>query len=312
MIRKYINNIIILQWVITSVLLFICCYQTSLAATYELPYKGDLIGEIQNAKAKSGETLLDIGRRYGAGKNEIITANPAISPTKRLPRGTEVLIPAQYILPAAPRTGIVINLAEMRLYYYPPSENIVITEPVGIGLDSDKQWFTPTGVTEVIEKKKHPSWYPPLNVKEEALRKGNHIPDRFPPGRDNPLGSHMLRLGWRTYLIHGTNRPEGVGSRVSAGCLRMYPESIKQLYKLVPVGTQVRIINQPFKAGWLNGHLYLEAHAPLQEDQLKYDRDYTALSEIISHKITDSTQSIKWKTVKKAADNLSGIPIAIG
>lgn len=283
------------------------------AEIFPLPSNGDVIGQVSIVKAKHGETLLDVGRRFGAGMDEIIAANPRINQIQYLGFGKKVLIPSQYILPATARVGIIINLAELRLYYFPPGKNFVITEPVGIGRDNDSEWFTPTGFTEVIEKQKDPSWYPPESVREEAARNGTPIPKKFPPGKENPLGGYMLRLGWWSYLIHGTIRPEGVGSRVSAGCIRMYPESIETLYHLVAIGTPVRIINEPFKTGWLNGKLYFEAHKPLLEDEDKYTIDFASVVQQVNRKAQQRHHvTIKWSVIEKATKRSSGIPQIVG
>ncbi|STX47327.1 putative ErfK/YbiS/YcfS/YnhG family protein precursor [Legionella hackeliae] len=203
------------------------------ALTFVLPTQGDVIGEIQYVNPEMGESLSEVGMRYDIGYYEMIRANPQISPTSLLDERTTVLIPSQFILPNVPREGIVINLAEYRLYYFPPDENIVVTMPVGIGREG---WTTPLGLTKVVSKERNPVWRPTANVIAEAAKHGAPIPNEFPPGEDNPLGRHVLRLGWPTYLIHGTNRRDGVGARVSAGCLRMMPDDIEYLYSMVKRG----------------------------------------------------------------------------
>lgn len=174
------------------------------------------------------------------GYNEMVKANPHIDPNVILSPQTHVLIPSQFTLPQVPRHGIVINLADYRLYYFPENDNVVMTYPVGIGR---KGWSTPCGLTKIVTKQVNPIWHPSVNVQAFAEKKGVLMPDEFPPGPGNPLGKYALRLGWPTYLIHGSNHQGGIGERVSAGCIRMLAEDIENLYELVNVGTPVRIIN---------------------------------------------------------------------
>lgn len=245
-------------------LLMITLVNTSLAVTFVLPAEGDVIGEIKYARPQVGETLSEVGIRYDIGYYEMIRANPQVDSTRPLPPQTRLLIPSQFILPLVPREGLVINLAEYRLYYYPPNDNVVITMPVGIGREG---WTTPIGVTKVTIKERDPIWRPTSNVRAEAAKNGIPIPKVFPPGDGNPLGRHVLRLGWPTYLIHGTNRRDGVGARVSAGCIRMMPEDIEYLFDFVSVGTPVRVLNEPVKFGFYKGALYIQAHPLLAEQK---------------------------------------------
>lgn len=232
------------------------------AATYPLKANSDLVGDILYVKPQSGENLSTVGIRYGIGYYEMVRANPMLDPVRPLLPKTRITIPSQFILPQVQREGLVINLAEYRLYYFPPGEHRVITMPVGIGREG---WTTPIGQTRVTKKEQDPVWHPTANVRAEAARNGTPIPDIFPPGDGNPLGRHVLRLGWPTYLIHGTNLRDGVGSRVSAGCIRMMPEDIAALYNIVPVGTPVQVINEPIKFGRLNKRLYVQIRPQLVE-----------------------------------------------
>jgi len=223
---------------------FILCalLKFSFAATFVIPSKGNLIGENEYTRPYPGETLGDVGIRYDIGYQEIAKANPTIDPNTILPPQTRVLIPSQFVLPNVPRHGLVINLASYRLYFFPENENVVMTYPVGIGR---KGWNTPLGLTKITSKQINPSWYPSAKVIAYAAEKGVLMPDVFPPGASNPLGKHVLRLGWPTYLIHGSNHPDGIGEMISAGCIRMLPEDIENLFALVSVGTPVRIIDEP-------------------------------------------------------------------
>lgn len=217
----------------------------SLGATFVLPASGNLVGEIKYTRSAIGETIDEVGRRFNVGYYEMVKANPHVDANHTLANNTALIIPAQFILPNVPRKGIVINLAEYRLYYFPEDENVVITFPVGIGREG---WDTPLGLTKLTAKVVNPAWRPTAKLRAAAEEMGAPIPEVFPSGPDNPLGSHVLRLGWPTFLIHGTNRVDGIGAKVSAGCIRMLPDDIEYLYSLVHIGTPVRIINEPIKA----------------------------------------------------------------
>ena len=227
------------------------------AATYPLPAPGnDIVGGVSVAIVAEGETLIDIARVHGLGYQELMDANPDLDPWLP-PTGAEVTLPTRYILPSAPRRGIIVNIAEMRLYYYPPpaadGAGVVLTFPIGIG---EEGYSTPLGITSVIAKAEDPPWVVPASILAEYARAGTPLPRVVPPGPDNPLGRHSLRLGWSSYLIHGTNKAFGIGMRVSHGCIRMYPEHVERLYHLVPVSTPVWVIDQPNKLGREDGRLF--------------------------------------------------------
>lgn len=227
-------------------LLFIGFSHFACATALVLPATGDVVGEIQYALSKGNETIEEVGRRFDVGYHEMIRANPHIDAGHPLVANSQLVIPSQYILPRVPRKGIVINLAEYRLYYFPEDENVVITFPIGIGR---KGWKTPLGNTKIVAKQINPSWRPTAKLRIEAEKNGDFLPDEFPASPYNPLGQYALRLGWPTYMIHGTNknRTNGIGDRVSAGCIRMFPEDIEYLFHMVSVGTPVRIINATIK-----------------------------------------------------------------
>lgn len=237
---------------------------TAGAATYELPADGsDVVGEVATVVASYEDTLVDIARRHGFGFQEIVSANPGVDVW--VPgEGTEIVLPGRFVLPAVPRRGIVLNIAEYRLYYFPEAatgeQPVVMTYPISIGR---QDWETPIGVTRIVQKVVDPAWYPPESVREEHAAEGRPLPPIVPPGPENPLGSRAMRLGLPGYLIHGTNRPAGVGMRVTHGCLRMFPEDIEYLFERVPLETPVRIINEPVKLGWDGDQLVMEAHEPL-------------------------------------------------
>ncbi len=285
------------------------------AAVYPLPPADvDIIGEVKTVKVREGETLLDIGRRYGVGYEEMRQANPGVDMWVPEP-GTEITLPLRRILPSGPREGIVLNVAEMRLYYYPPAAKgapaTVETYPVSIGR---MDWKTPLGVTKIVAKQKNPVWYLTENIKKEWRADGRNPPDFIPPGPDNPLGEHVLRLGLPTYLIHGTNNPWGIGMRVTHGCVRMYPEDIASLYDRVPVNTTVRIINEPVKVGWFAGQLYVEVHQELEENQPGTGQPElvkSVVEKVAAELDRFSDVRVDYQRIRRAASERMGIPVVI-
>ena len=239
---------------------------------FELAYADQsVVGELQVVVVEGDNTLSDLARTYGLGYDEIVAANPGVDPW--LPGvGTRVLLPTQYVLPPV-RDGVVLNIAAKRLYYFPPRTDgeapSVYTFPVGIGRVG---WETPIGATTVIAKARDPHWYVPWSVQQEHKVAGNPLPAVVPPGPDNPLGAFVLKLDMPGYLIHGTNKPYGVGMRVSHGCVRLYPEDIEFLFPEVAIGAAVSIMNEPFLLGERDGELFFEAHAPLEDDTVNADK----------------------------------------
>jgi L,D-transpeptidase ErfK/SrfK len=254
-------------------LLFASMISIVRAATYDLPVEGsDVVGEVVITTASFDDTLVDLARRNGVGYEDIVRANPNVNiwvPGE----GTEVVIPTRFVLPAGPRRGIILNLAEYRLYYFPEPDGdapaVVMTYPISIGR---MDWETPLGNTKVIQKVVNPAWYPPQSVRDEHAAEGRPLGRIVPPGPDNPLGERAMRLGLPGYLIHGTNKPAGVGMRVTHGCLRMFPEDIEFLFKEIAINTPVRIVNEPVKIGWQGDALLLEAH-PILESAPKITTD---------------------------------------
>ena len=420
------------------------------AETFPMPVAGDdLIGSLKHARARQEDTLIDIARRFSVGQDEMVMANQNVD--RWLPKaGTEVLIPQEFILPDAPRAGIIVNIPEMRLYYFPvkprpvpvkkspvtsakkasaavnctpmqgaqrnvkvPSEKVVasvsgktktqgakpqtpaptkqgaaskdtksakpakpaavqgkkvsqarpcvpvtqakkpeapkpvvaetpefdasvtgevISFPVSMGR---MDWRTPLGMTRVVNKQKDPSWTPPASIKREHAAKGDPLPDVVPPGPDNPLGKYAMRLGVSGYLIHGTDaaKADGIGMRVTHGCMRMYNEDVAKLFPLVPVGAPVYLVNQPVKLGWKNGWLYMEVSQPLDEDagiqghdpdenvtkaQLEWEDEQRAsfllkLANTAISKLKDRSElSINMDKVRKAVFKPTGVPLVIG
>ncbi len=284
---------------------------TLLAESFLLPENGDdVIWAIGLTTTRHEDTLSDLAWAYDQGYREIRHANPGVDPW--LPgEGTEIIIPSRYILPDAPRKGIVINVPEMRLYYFPKTRESeparVYTYPISIGR---RDWSTPHGVTRIISKIKDPTWTPPKSIKKEHAERGDPLPDVVPAGPDNPLGQFAMRLGIPGYLIHGTNKPYGLGMRVTHGCIRLYPKDIKELFEQIPVGTPVRIVDQPYKAGWLKGKLYIEAHPPLEESDKK---GYQLLVNAISKAFEKVGKGkVDWNKVKQVAQEHTGMPVLVG
>jgi L,D-transpeptidase ErfK/SrfK len=226
--------------------------------------EASVVGQVQRIFAQHEDTFVDIAREYNLGFDELRQANPGIDPW--LPgEGTLVVLPTQFILPQAVRDGIVINLASKRLFYYPaPAEDgtrYVMTFPIGIGKSESP---TPIGVTSVVSKLADPTWYVPASIRAEYEAAGNPLPSKVLPGPDNPLGKYMLGLGFPSYLLHGTNKPAGVGMQVSHGCVRLFPENIEFLFQDAEVGIPVEIVDQPYLVGWDGEVLYFESHPPLE------------------------------------------------
>ncbi len=238
---------------------------------FELAPQQQLVGETQVLFARYENTFSAIGRQYNLGYEEMRRANPGVD--QWLPgEGTPIYLPTQTILPDAPKTGIVVNVPAMRLFYFTTEKPAtaggaevlkVSTHPVGIGTEG---WATPFGEAKVMQKAKDPTWYVPASVRKEHAERGDPLPSIVPPGPDNPLGAYAMTLSLPGYLIHGTNKPAGVGMRSSHGCIRLYPEDIEALFGRVARGTAVRLVNQPVLAAWHDGQLYLEVHPPLAEE----------------------------------------------
>jgi L,D-transpeptidase ErfK/SrfK len=277
-------------------------------AEFQLPAEGmDLVGELTEVVAGYEDTLSDMARAHGLGFEEITRANPDVDAW--LPgEGTAVELPTRFLLPRAPREGIVVNLPELRLYYYPPGGKTVLTFPISIGR---MEWGTPLGRAKVVSKVVDPSWYPPESIRQEHAADNRPLPRVVPPGPDNPLGRHAMRLSLPGYLIHGTNKPAGVGMRVTHGCIRMYPEDIAALFKIVPVNTPVRIVNQPYKLGWGEDGLYLEAHPPLDEDQAGEQWTPTAITRLLVEATEERAAQLDWERAESVFRSASGIPLHI-
>ena len=294
-------------------LVLLIAHAPAWTAVYALPPDGDdVIGAPTTTQARASDTLVNLGREYNMGYREMRLANPDVDPW--LPgEGTTIRLPSQHILPDAPREGLVLNLAEMRLYYYPPKDSEyagkVITYPLGVGREG---WATPLGTTRIVRTRANPTWTPPESIKAEHAEAGDPLPDVVPAGPDNPLGEYALYLALPSYLLHGTNKPGGIGLRVSHGCIRLYPEDIAALYSMVDAGTPVRIINQPYKVGWHDGDLYLEAHPP-DGDGFDNVEAYTPLVEQIIAATRERPKfPVDWDKAQAMAKTANGVPRIIG
>jgi L,D-transpeptidase ErfK/SrfK len=277
----------------------------------------DVVGEVQITLASKDDTLPDIARRFNVGYEEITRANPGVDPW--LPgAGRSIVVPTRFVLPDAPREGIVINVAAMRLYYFPPHKKgeaqVVYTHPIGIGKVG---WSTPQGVTSVVSHVKDPVWRPSAALRKDHFDdNGEQLPAVVQPGPDNPLGKFELTLGWPSYLIHGTNKPYGVGLRSSHGCIRLYPEDIEKIFQMVTNGTHVRVVNQPFLFGAHDQQLYLQAYSVLEDDARDWEH---AQKKLLSHALAMHIQKtlqasgtqVDWHRVAAITKAPRGIPIAV-
>lgn len=245
--------------------------QSVLAVSYPLPPEGSrLVGSVQVATVPQGNTLpLEaFAAQYGQGLSNMLEANPGVDPF--LPKaGSELVIPQQVILPDTVRQGIVVNVAEMRLYYYPKDSNTVEILPIGIGQagrETPRNW-----VTAVERKQEGPTWSPTPNTRREYAKEGKTLPAMVPAGPDNPMGLYAIYIG-KLYAIHGTNANFGIGLRVSQGCIRLRNDDIKYLFDNVPVGTRVQLIDQPVKATVEpDGSRWIEVHEPLSRNRAEFE-----------------------------------------
>ena len=284
---------------------------TTVSYTLKAP-DASLIGNLGKIQAENKDTLPDLARANGLGYQEIKLANPGVD-TWLPGEGTEVVLPTLFVLPVTPHVGIVLNIPEMRLYYFPPQDSDqaaeVITHPIGVGRQG---WSTPYMNTRIIQKKTRPAWYPPESIRKEHAEQGDPLPKRVPPGPNNPLGNYAMRLGLPEYIIHGTNMPFGIGMRVSHGCIRLYPEDIKSLFQQVKLRTPVRIVNQPYKVGRYNDKIYLEAHPFMEEDAEQFEGNLTSVVEMLIKITGDRGYQLDWGLAQSVIAESNGIPVEIG
>jgi len=257
-----------------------------------------VLGSPRSYQVRANESLFEVARKFDVGINAMVAANPETDPW--IPSvGSLIVIPTSWILPDLPtRSGIVVNIPELRLYYFPRERSrSVVTFPLGIG---DQGRDTPTGSYWVIDKITNPAWHVPKSIRAESP----HLPNVVPSGSDNPLGSHALRLSRSSVLIHGTNRPWGIGRRSSHGCLRLYPEDIVKLFKLVAKGTRVTIVDQPIKVCVQGGRVFVEAHR-LESETVDVGR---AMHLLASKNLVARTDFAK---LIRAIEEMKGIPVDV-
>jgi len=283
----------------------------SVPASAAAVYDKDYVGKMEVYRAKYEDTLVHLARKYGLGFVEMRAANPKLDAW--IPgEGARVVLPTQALLPDAPREGIVLNLAEMKLYLFEKPGQAPIVYSISPGREGLN---TPVGSTTIQSKKVGPTWRPTARMRKEDPE----LKEFYPPGPDNPLGTHALYLGWPEMRIHGTNKPYAIGRRASSGCIRMYPESIKDIYNRVPVGTKVTSVDQPVKVGWIDDKMYVEV-SPTQEQSLRVESD---MGELMSYEITTEdmkritrkagslAQNIDWEAVRKAVREHRGYPVPV-
>ncbi len=266
----------------------------------------DLIGRLAVVRLEKGDTLPDVARHFGLGINSVGAANPGVDVW--VPQaGERILLPLRFILPDAPRRGIVINLASMRLFQFKEENDSlsVSTYPLGVGT---LERPSPMGQMYVARKVARPTWHVPASIAADHRKRGDPLPAKVPPGPQNPLGEYALYLSKPTYLIHGTNKPASIGLRATHGCIRLYPEDVKRLYESTPVKTPVRIVNQPYLLGRWNGVVYLEVHGrPEDLDTAEFDKIFAKLRNMEK----ESGAPLDWSRIKKVLAEGRGIPVPI-
>lgn len=279
-------------------------------ASYPIP-SGDesIIGSLQYSSADSNQSIAEVGLQYDVGYNALENANPHMDLAKRLHYGTKLTIPTQHLLPNAPREGIVINLPEMRMYYYLPESGKVLTYPIGIGKVGKTIPIVQATITKKVE---NPTWVPPPDIREFNLKQGIILPKIMPPGPDNPLGPYAIYMSIPTFLIHSTIFPESIGKRASFGCIRMYESDIKKFFPSIQNGIPVEIINLPIKLAWHKNKLYVEAHHPLDEHSTESNSSLSGMVDAISQLTKNQPTLIDWQGAFYISQERDGIPHDIG
>ncbi|MET5961420.1 L,D-transpeptidase [Citrobacter amalonaticus] len=286
--------------------------QSALAVSYPLPPEGSrLVGNPLTITVpdKNTQPLEAFAAQYGQGLSNMLEANPDVDVF--LPKsGSTLIVPQQIILPATVRQGIVVNVAEMRLYYYPNGSNTVEIFPIGIGQagrETPRNW-----VTRVERKQEAPSWTPTANTRREYASRGESLPAFVPAGPDNPMGLYAIYIG-KLYAIHGTNANFGIGLRVSQGCIRLRNDDIEHLFQNVPVGTRVQIIDQPVKTTTEpDGSCWIEVHEPLSRNRAEYESDRKVPLPITPvMRSFMSAEGVDTNRVSEALERRSGMPVNI-
>jgi len=284
---------------------------TNVASATELPLAAGLpaAGAVGGDVVQSGDTLMDVAWRDDLGYTQLVAANRGIDPW-RPAAGSRIVLPSFYLLPAAPHRGLVVNLAEERLFYYPPGGRTVETYPIGIAVEPGA---TPIGKTRIVAKEAQPTWYPPASIRAQRP----DLPRAIPSGPDDPLGAFALFLGWPGFLVHGTNKPDSVGRRVSHGCFHLYPEDIARLYREVPIGTTADIVSEPVELQWVGTALFLEVHPSadqaeaLESGGTPVPSPPADLATRVIAAAGDDAARVDWPAVTRAGLERNGIPVQI-
>ena len=308
----------VLLTLVVLILSLVGVNQRVVSSSFELPQDGStVVGRVRVLAPSSDNTLVDIARHFNLGHHEIIGANPGVNVW--LPGvGVDVVVPGQFILPPKPWEGVVINIPQRRLFYFPEAEEgqapQVMTFPVSIAREG---WSTPLGLTQVIAKHKDPAWFVPSSIRKEKFEEGElDFPTYFPPGPNNPMGMLAIQIGFPGIFIHGTNRPWGVGMRVSHGCLHLYPEDAALLFPTIKAGTSVRVIDQPFLVGVLGDRLLMTSYKPISEygeTDSAFTRAVIALAPYIRQRSDENKliYDVEWKKVDGLLENQQTVPLDI-
>lgn len=297
------------QWLIA--LLALVFIENVDALTYALPGDGaTVIGDMKDSASVPGDSLVSVARRYDLGYVELLEANPEVKASDQLDDKQRLVLPTEFILPDATHRGLVINVAELRLYFYKPGTREVVTFPVGIGRQG---WNTPLGQTYVARKQLDPTWHVSSTIKKARQLEGVILPDQVPPGPENPLGGHAIHLGFTSILMHGSNDPSGIGRRSSSGCIRLQPEAVESIYDDIAVRSSVMIVDQPVKVGWRENTLYVEVHEPLQDEQGQHNHDLqTEMRHLVETATVSRPANIDWTAAEAAVRDQLGYPVKIG
>lgn len=277
--------------------------------TYTLPTNGDdVVGDLSYIHTKKGDTLASLAQEYDFGYQELVAANPDVNPNN-IPVGTTITLPSMYVLPPPQyRKGIVINIPELRLYYFANGQ--MTTFPVALGRDG---WSTPIAKTYVYSKQAAPTWHVPASIRQSYFEKyGQEQPAEVGPGPDNPLGNYAIYLQMTGYLIHGTNTPSSIGNFVSSGCIRMYNQDVEKLFNQVQRGTPVNIIYYPSLAGWSGKTLYLESHAQISHEDGLYQIHEIPPDQAVEEAIGSRAVVVNWEDVNDVIRLNTGLPTAVG
>lgn len=277
------------------------------ALTLNVPeLDSDLIGEAFSVVSQNEYTLAGYARAYGLGFREIVAANPHVNPW--VPgNGATIVLPVSFLLPVAERRDVVLNLAEMRLFYFLQDQQTILSYPIGIGREG---WSTPEMRAKVVTTIANPTWTPTPAILKEHAEQGDPLPAIVPPGPDNPLGEYAVQLDKAGYFLHGTNKDLGVGMRISHGCIRLYPEDIEELVRRITRGTDVVVVNQPVKVGWHQGQLYLEVHEPLAEQRDEWDA-LAAAKRLVDQALQTRAVTIDEGKLATVVQLAQGVPVRI-